>query len=84
MHMNAPTYHISFQNVHEINFKGLYYVHLNVSEGIRRNQKYIIGLDSFSNQRFIYLACLYNTSLCLDYPVENCKTTVFSLAPFCL
>ena len=27
-----------------------------ISEGILRNQKFIIGLDSFSNQRFIYLA----------------------------
>ena len=48
-----------------------------ISEGILRNQKFITGLDSFSNQRLIYLACLDNTSLCLDYPVENCKNTVF-------
>ena len=27
-----------------------------VSDDILRNQKFIIGLDSFSNQRFIYLA----------------------------
>ena len=27
-----------------------------ISEGILRNQKFIIGLDSFSYQRFIYLA----------------------------
>ena len=48
-----------------------------ISEGILRNQKIIIGLDSFSNQRLIYLAPfgLYN-SLCLDYLVERCKITV--------
>ena len=44
--------------------------------GILRNQKFVIGLDSFSNQRIIYLACLDYTSLCLDYPVESCKITV--------
>ena len=27
-----------------------------ISKGILRNQKIIIGLDSFSNQRFIYYA----------------------------
>ena len=27
-----------------------------ISDGILRNQKFIIGLDSFSNQHFIYLA----------------------------
>ena len=42
-----------------------------------RNQKFLIGLDSFSNQRFIYLACLDNTSFCLDYFVGRCKITVF-------
>ena len=27
-----------------------------ISEDILRNQKFLIGLDSFSNQHFIYLA----------------------------
>ena len=38
--------------------------------GMLRNQKIIIGLDSFSNQRLIHLD---NTSLCIDYTVESCK-----------
>ena len=29
---------------------------IKISDGILRNQKIIIGLDSFSNQRLIYLA----------------------------
>ena len=41
-----------------------------ISEGILRNQKFI-GLDSFSNQRLMYLAPLDNTSLCVDYPFES-------------
>ena len=44
--------------------------------GPLRNQKIIIGLDSFSNQRLIYLAPFDHTSLCIDYPVEICKITV--------
>ena len=50
-----------------------------ISEGILRNQKFIIGLDSFSNRRFIYLAglCLDNTSLSIDYPIKSYKITVF-------
>ena len=27
-----------------------------ISEGILRNQKFLIGLDTFSNQHFIYMA----------------------------
>ena len=56
---------------------------LEISEGIPRNQKYIIGLDSFSIQRFIYLTCLDNTSLCLDSPVESCKNKVIHFGLFC-
>ena len=32
---------------------------LEISEDILRNQKTIIGLDSFSNQRLIYLALFF-------------------------
>ena len=46
-----------------------------ISKGILRNLKFIIGLDSFSNQCSIYLAHLNNASLCIDYPVERCKIT---------
>ena len=45
-----------------------------ISEDILRNQK-IIGLDSFSDQRLINLAP-FGYSLCIDYPVANCKITV--------
>ena len=31
-----------------------------ISEGILRNQKFIIGLDNVSSQRFIYLALFGN------------------------
>ena len=44
-----------------------------ISEGILRDQKIIIGLDSFCNQRLIYLD---STSLCINYSVERCKITV--------
>ena len=37
-----------------------------ISEGILRNQKFIIGLDSFSNQSFIYFVCLDISSLCTE------------------
>ena len=47
-----------------------------ISEGILRNPKIIISLDSFSNQRIIYLAPFGLNSLCIDYPVESCKITV--------
>ena len=43
------------------------------SEDVLRNKKIIIGLNSFSNQRLIYLAPSNYTSLCIDYPVENCN-----------
>ena len=45
--------------------------------GFLRNQKFLIGLDSFSNQRFMCMAWLDNTSHCLHYPVESCKIAVF-------
>ena len=37
-----------------------------ISEGILRNQKLIIGLDSFSNQCLYIWLCLDNTSPCID------------------
>ena len=55
-----------------------------ISGGILRNQKIIIGLDSFSNQRLIYLAIFDCNSLSIDYPVESSKILQeFSLAPCC-
>ena len=48
-----------------------------ISEGIQRNQKIIIGLDSFSNHCLnIFDSHLIFTSLCIDYAVEKCKITV--------
>ena len=47
-----------------------------ISEGILRNQKINIGLDSFSNQSLLYLASLDYTKFFIDYPVERCKITV--------
>ena len=49
-----------------------------ISKGILRNHKFIIGLDSFSNQFSIYLAHLDNTSLCIcnGYPAERYKNTI--------
>ena len=39
-----------------------------ISQGILRNFKFIIGFDSFANQRFLYLAFfLDNTSFCTLY-----------------
>ena len=40
-----------------------------------RNQKFIVGLDSFSN----YELRLDNTNLCIDYSVENYSNTLCSL-----
>ena len=48
-----------------------------ISEGILRNLKIIIGLDSFSDQRFMYLVPFGYTRLCIDYCFERCKITVF-------
>ena len=42
-----------------------------------RNQKFVIGLDSLSNQIFIYWLRLDNTSIYIDYPVETCNIIVF-------
>ena len=39
-------------------------------QGVLRNKKNNIGLDSFSNQRLAPLNYLYLTNLCNDYPVE--------------
>ena len=48
-----------------------------ISEGILRNQKIIIGLDSFSKHRLsIFGFHLILTGLCIDYAVEKCKITV--------
>ena len=47
-----------------------------ISEDILRNQKLIIGQDSFSNQSLIFWSHLDNTSLCIDYPVERFKISV--------
>ena len=44
-----------------------------ISEGILRNQKIIISLESFSNQRLNIWPHLDFTSLCIDYPFERCK-----------
>ena len=52
-----------------------------ISKGILRNQKFIIGLDSFSKQCSIYLAHLEKTSPYIDYPVERCKLS-YSLWPY--
>ena len=47
-----------------------------IREGILRNQKIIIGLDSFANYRLIYMVLFGFTSLCIDYAVERCKDAV--------
>ena len=53
-----------------------------ISEGILRNQKFIIGLDLYSNQRLIYIwHYLDSTSLCIDYSVKRCKNTVILFGP---
>ena len=51
--------------------------------GMLRNQKVIIGLDSFSNQRLIHLD---NTSLCIDYTVllKVAKLQLLSVATCCI
>ena len=46
-----------------------------ISDGILRNQKFIIGLDSFSNQRFIYLVLFLYRLSCLKlqkYGIFEC------------
>ena len=50
-----------------------------ISEGILRNQKIIIGLDTFSNQHLIYIYIwphLDNISRCIDYIIEKCNIRV--------
>ena len=48
-----------------------------ISEGILSYKKIIIGLGTFSNQRFTQWLYLDNTSLFVDFPVESGKITVF-------
>ena len=48
-----------------------------ISEGILRIQKFIIGEDSFPNLCFVYLTLFGQKSLYRLYPVERCKITVF-------
>ena len=55
-----------------------------ISGGILRNKKKIIGLDSFSNQRLIFRSHLDYYSLRVDYRVEGCKITVIILFGFML
>ena len=50
-----------------------------ISEGILRSRKIIIGLDSFTNQRLIILVPFGYFSLCIDYPFKRCK--INSLRP---
>ena len=40
-----------------------------------RNQKFILGLDSFSNQRLIHMYLAIYISI-IDYHVEHCKIKV--------
>ena len=67
-----------------------------ISEGILRNVKFIIGLDIFSNQHFIYLVWIYFlTNILYIWSVwiilffvstillKVAKLKYFSLAPFC-
>ena len=50
-----------------------------ITEDILRVHKFIIGLDSFSNQCLTHLAQSDDTSLCIDYTLESCKFTVILL-----
>ena len=48
-----------------------------ISGCILRNQKIIIGLDSFSNQHLIYIWPHFDfNNLCIDYRAERCEITV--------
>ena len=48
-----------------------------ISEGILRNQKIIIGLDSFSKQCLKYIWPHFDyCGLCIDYPFESWTITV--------
>ena len=47
--------------------------------GVLRNQKihYRFRFIFYKPTFYIFWLCLDNTSLCMDYPVERCKITVF-------
>ena len=47
-----------------------------IREDILRNQKLIIGQDSFLTNDYYIWSHLDNTSLCIDNPVESCKISV--------
>ena len=48
-----------------------------------RIQKIIIGLDTLSNQDFMYCLYLNITSICIDYPVQSCKISAILFCPYC-
>ena len=48
-----------------------------IIEGILRNQKFIIGSVHFLSKVLFICLSLDYISLCIDYPVESCKITVF-------
>ena len=55
-----------------------------VSEGSLRNQKFIIGLDSFSKQRFILFDYVWLILVfVLTILLKVAKLQYFSVAPFC-
>ena len=56
---------------------------LEISEDILRNQKFIVGLDSFSNQRLIFLASLENISFLSTIQLKVLKLLQFYVAPCC-
>ena len=55
-----------------------------ISEGVLRNQKIIVGLDSFSNLRLIYLApfCMILVFVSTTL-LKDAKLLLFTLAPCC-
>ena len=76
--MNLPFFRYLTEDSFNVNYKVILsvdYIFLLVLLD-QRNQKFIISLDSFPNQRLIYFPNLYNTSLCIDYPLESCKFKV--------
>ena len=48
-----------------------------IREGIRRNQKIIVGLDPFPYQRLVYLDLFGLYKSLYRLPFKNCKITVF-------
>ena len=72
--VNTCTYEYAKCYLHNLQMYGfLFFWSFEISEGILRNQQIIIGLDSFSKQRIMYLDPFDYTSLCIDYTVESCK-----------